>query len=444
MKPEVCPDSTGREAAVVRESRGEENDGNCNRRRTERPLGALGEPGVLGMAAAAVRGEARLLGAVRDRMKLDGSREGRRWWAGIAGSVGFFLVGLAFLPGLVGREPAPSLVEEDVPARSAESPTAASDVRDPRGASAAGIPPVPETLTLAARSAVFDCMIAPSETIDIGSSITGVIESIAVERSSYVEAGQVLARLESRVEEAAVRVAQARAERTVELESTRVSLALGKKRRRRALDLYKGATLSLDLREEVETEAKLAALGVREAEENHRLAVLQLEQAQAALERRTVRSPVSGFVVERLMAPGEVVDEETILRIAQVNPLQVDVILPTHLFGAVRPGDPVEIVPEPPLAEARTAEVSIVDRVIDGASGTFGVRLMLPNPDHDLPGGLRCQARLLERDDAELARKEPAPAGDAAGVANADPVEGSATEAEADGQPDPTEPVARL
>jgi multidrug efflux pump subunit AcrA (membrane-fusion protein) len=89
------------------------------------------------------------------------------------------------------------------------------------------------------------------------------------------------------------------------------------------------------------------------------------------------------------------VDEETMLRIAQVDPLRVEVILPSQLFGRVRPGDLAEIVPEPPLDQARRAEVSIVDPLIDGPSGTFGARLLLPNPDRDLPAGLRCQVRFL-------------------------------------------------
>jgi HlyD family secretion protein len=40
--------------------------------------------------------------------------------------------------------------------------------------------------------------------------------------------------------------------------------------------------------------------------------------------------------------------------------------------------------------------VAIVDPLIDGPSGTFGARLLLPNPDHDLPAGLRCQVRFLD------------------------------------------------
>ncbi len=242
----------------------------------------------------------------------------------------------------------------------------------------------------------FDCMISANETVEIGSSILGVIEKITVERSDYVEVGQVLAVLESRVEQAAVRVAEARAERTVDLESAAVSLKLGRKRLDRATDLYRGKSLSLDLREEVEAEARLAELGLDEAKENHRLARLQLVQAQAALERRTITSPISGFVVERLMSSGEVVDDETILIISQTDPLRVDVILPTQLFGTVAPGDQMEILPEAPLDRPHVTTVSVVDRMLDGASGTFGVRLLLPNPDHSLPGGLRCQARLLK------------------------------------------------
>jgi len=238
-------------------------------------------------------------------------------------------------------------------------------------------------------------MIAPHETVQIGSAITGLIESIDVERSDYIGTGEVVARLESSVEQAAVKVARARAERTVEIDSTRASHTLGKKRLSRAKDLYQEESLSLDLHDEIETEATLAALGVVEARENHRLAGLQLEQARAALERRTIRSPISGYVVERLMAPGEVVDEQTILRIAQIDPLGVEVILPTQLIGKVSPGDLFEVIPESPHDEPLTAEVDLVDRVVDGASGTFGVRLQLPNPQHLLPGGLRCQARRL-------------------------------------------------
>ena len=47
--------------------------------------------------------------------------------------------------------------------------------------------------------------------------------------------------------------------------------------------------------------------------------------------------------------------------------------------------------PAPPIEDTYTANVSVVDHVFDPASGTFGVRLTLPNPGNLLPGGQRCK-----------------------------------------------------
>jgi len=46
---------------------------------------------------------------------------------------------------------------------------------------------------------------------------------------------------------------------------------------------------------------------------------------------------------------------------------------------------------EAPLNETYRAKVTIVDRVVDAASGTFGVRLEIPNSKHKLPPGLKCK-----------------------------------------------------
>jgi hypothetical protein len=42
------------------------------------------------------------------------------------------------------------------------------------------------------------------------------------------------------------------------------------------------------------------------------------------------------------------------------------------------------------------ATVDRVDQVADVASGTYGVRLVLPNPDNQIPAGLRCRMQLVE------------------------------------------------
>ena len=49
-----------------------------------------------------------------------------------------------------------------------------------------------------------DCIIEPFEVVEIGSPVTGLIETIGAEHGDNVEAGQILVELESGVERAAV------------------------------------------------------------------------------------------------------------------------------------------------------------------------------------------------------------------------------------------------
>ena len=65
------------------------------------------------------------------------------------------------------------------------------------------------------------------------------------------------------------------------------------------------------------------------------------------------------------------------------------------MFGSVELGMKAEVRPELPNVGVQIATVRIVDRVIDARSGTFGVRLELPNADLAIPSGLHCQVRFL-------------------------------------------------
>ena len=47
------------------------------------------------------------------------------------------------------------------------------------------------------------------------------------------------------------------------------------------------------------------------------------------------------------------------------------------------------------------AKVTIVDKVVDAASGTFGVRLEMPNPEHRITPGLKCKVIFHNSHDKE-------------------------------------------
>jgi RND family efflux transporter MFP subunit len=240
------------------------------------------------------------------------------------------------------------------------------------------------------------CIIEPNQVVEIGSPITGLIEAIPVERAEVVEEGQVLVMLESHVEKAAVELARKRAGMDEGVKAGKARHQLGKTKSSRVNRLFEQDAMSKELKDEAETEAELARLELVRARKEKQLAALELEKALAVLERRTIHSPISGVVVERKMSPGERVDQETILKVAQIDPLRVEVILPSSMFGAIQEGARATVVPEFPGDTVHVANVTIVDRVIDAASGTFGVRMELPNPEHAIPGGVHCQVRFLE------------------------------------------------
>lgn len=79
------------------------------------------------------------------------------------------------------------------------------------------------------------------------------------------------------------------------------------------------------------------------------------------------------------------------MKIAQINPLNVEVILPVTMLGKVKKGMGGVIKPEAPSGVTYRANVVIVDPVVNAASGMFGVRLELPNPESRIPAGVKCQ-----------------------------------------------------
>jgi RND family efflux transporter MFP subunit len=238
------------------------------------------------------------------------------------------------------------------------------------------------------------CLIEPFRISEVGSPVIGVIDRTLVERGDRVTAGQPLAVLRSDVERQSVAVALSKAEAVGELQAANANAVLARQKLARALDLANQQFISSQALEQARAEAMVAENRLAQAREQRDVYAREHELAQAQLGQRTIRSPISGVIVDRYLSAGERVEEKPMFRVAMVNPLRVEVVLPSSFYGAVHQGMPVTITPEFPGAAARVAKVTLVDKVIDGASNTFRLRLELPNPDLSLPAGLRCKADL--------------------------------------------------
>ena len=245
----------------------------------------------------------------------------------------------------------------------------------------------------------FDCLIEARQTVEVRSSVEAVIEKIHVKRGDFVRKGQVLVTLESGAERAALELAKSRATMQGEINAAEARLELARKKYQQAQELYEQKFVSATARDEAIAEYKLANEQLRQARENKILAKLEVKRSSEILALRTIRSPLSGVVVETVLSPGEFATsnlKDPILKLVEINPLNVEVILPVSQFGRVKPGVKAVVLPEQPIGGEYSATVKIVDRVVDAASGTFGVRLELPNRKGRIPPGVRCRVRFPE------------------------------------------------
>lgn len=240
-----------------------------------------------------------------------------------------------------------------------------------------------------------DCIIRPSKVIEIGSPVPGVLETVLVDRSDNVRKGQIVAKLESRVEHASLELAKAQSLLETEMQLREVSVEYDKRSQNRLTTLHLRNLASEQERERAEREAKLSDWKLKQARDNFYLRQLELKRAEEVVERRNIRSPIDGVVVKRYRAGGEYVEDQPLMKLAQLDRLHVEAIVPMRLFKMVYPGMKAVVQPEMEGLEPVYAKVSLVDRMGDTASSTFGVRVELPNPKGNIPAGLKCRVSFL-------------------------------------------------
>jgi RND family efflux transporter MFP subunit len=220
-----------------------------------------------------------------------------------------------------------------------------------------------------------DCMIEPNIMVEISSPVSGVLDTVKVDRSDEVKTGQIIATLKSDVEQVGVKISNEQ-------------LKLSEAEYARAAELFRKKVITLTEKDKSDYEKKLSKLN--------------LQQAKANLKLRQIKSPIDGVVVKRYFSPGEFVESDPIIKLAQLDPLKIEVVSMVSNYGKIVKGMRARVTPEFGDYRELVAEVVVVDKVIDAASGTFGVRLELPNNDHQIPSGLKCKVHFITEETAQL------------------------------------------
>lgn len=193
--------------------------------------------------------------------------------------------------------------------------------------------------------------------LPVATRVTGVIETLHVDRGALVKKGQPLASLDQR----ALELDRRAAEETLNVART---------------DFERNRELrSQNLVSQAEFEAKKA---------QYELARVEAEQAQLVLERSVVRAPFDGIVVDRFARIGQkVLLEENVplFRVAALEPLLARAYLPEQAFQRIRVGDPVEVTATEFPGVTSAGKVSFLSPVIDAASGTVQVIVQVPRDE---------------------------------------------------------------
>jgi membrane fusion protein, multidrug efflux system len=237
------------------------------------------------------------------------------------------------------------------------------------------------------------CAIEPSRHVKLSTAVEGVLASVKVQRGDRVREGDVVALLESGVEQAAEKLADGRATLHAQIDARQARLKSAGRKLKRTEELVDKNFVSLEEVEDAQTEFEVAERNLQEAIESQQLAKLDLVRAKEQLALRVIRSPINGIVVETFLSGGEFAQGQPIMEMVAIDPLHVEVLLPLSMYGQITNTSVGIVTPEAPLTGEYPAKVAIIDKVVDAASGTYGVRLLLPNPEYALPAGIECEVR---------------------------------------------------
>ncbi len=197
---------------------------------------------------------------------------------------------------------------------------------------------------------------------EVVSEITGVVLEVLAEEGDYVEAGAVLARVETD---------------RYKLEVDRANANLKRLRTdfERKKELFDKELVSAEAFEQVSAdyEAQVA---------EHELALLNLKHTQ-------IRAPISGYVAERMIRPGNLVElYQPVYSMASYDPLLAILHVPERELSVLRKGQKVVMQLDAWSGESFEGEVIRISPVVDPETGTFRVTSEIEDQEGRLKPGL--------------------------------------------------------
>ena len=268
------------------------------------------------------------------------------------------------------------------------SKPAAPPAAPPQAVTVVTLRPEPLTLTRELPGRTTPFLVA-----EVRPQVTGIVQSRLFTEGGRVEAGEPLYQLDDatyRAETDSARAALARAEAAHE------SARLKAKRADELIKIHAISTQDHDN----------AVAALREAEADIGVAKAALQQTEVRLGYSRVTAPISGRIGKSAVTPGALVtanQAEPLATIQQLDPIHVDLSQSSVELLALRKslgdGDvrgakdiPVTILLEDGSRYEHEGKLTFADVSVDPGTGSFALRVVVPNPDHLLLPGMYVRA----------------------------------------------------
>ena len=229
-----------------------------------------------------------------------------------------------------------------------------------------------------------------SFTVGIHSQVDGKLQEVLFTEGQHVKKGDVLAKIDPRLFQAALDQAKAKkAQDQAQLTSAEKDLA-----RSKTLVLSNITSQQIVDQQQAKVDQLKAAIAADEA---------MIEAAQTQLEYTTITAPSDGRMGVRLVDPGNIVhanDQGSLATLVLTQPTAVMFTLPARYLDDVRDAmarGPVEVTAydQDNRRALATGKLLLVDNVIDQATATIRLKAMFPNEDENLWPGEFVNAHVL-------------------------------------------------
>jgi HlyD family secretion protein len=256
----------------------------------------------------------------------------------------------------------------------------------------------------------------PTNQVDVGSELSGIVEEVFVDDNDEVSQDQVLARLDrSRLEDAVARsranVAVAEAQ-VLQAEATEFQSRASLTRLQRVSSLSDGKVPSRSEMEAAEADLKRAEANLASARAGVVQARAALQSDQTNLEKTLIRSPIDGVVLSRQVEPGQTVaasfQAPVLFTLAEdLTQMELQVDVDEADVGKVEVGQGATFAVD--AWPGRTYEAMITQvgfgSVVKEGVVSYPATLQVDNSDLSLRPGMTATAEIttLTRDNALLA-----------------------------------------